>query len=183
MDSIAFILEFLLLLLVNIGIGAIGFVPSFFVTTFNLNSFGLPLGTVLSLSGEIFGAILGFHLYRWGFAKADPSWLKHPFWQKVQNQSDRRVFFMVIFCRLIPFVPSGLVTAGAALTPINGWLFLLASSLGKLPAVTLEVAAVYGFTQTVPVPYQYGILSLLLAGFFVLWIKRKRNADEADKLH
>lgn len=178
MEAFSVVMKFLFFLFINIGIGAIGFVPSFFVTTLNLNSFGLPLGAVLSLAGEIVGAILGFYLYRWGFSKVNPSWLKHPFWQKVQHQSNRRVFTMVIFCRLIPFVPSGLVTAGAALTPINGWLFMLASTIGKLPAVFLEVAAVHGFTQTVPRLYQYGILSVLLVGFFVLWINQKRKAKE-----
>lgn len=145
------------------------------MTALNINSFGVTLGTVLSLSGEIFGAIAGFYLYRFGFSKIDPQWLKHRFWRSLQRSSARQVFWAVILLRLIPFVPSGLVTAGAALTPISGPLFMIASTLGKIPAVFLEVAIVYGVILTIPPSYQYGLAAgiLLLTG--VVWNKNRRK--------
>lgn len=167
--------EFFLLLLLNMAIGAFGFIPSFFVTTLNINSFGLTAGTFLSLSGEIFGAILGFYLYRLGFSKLNPAWRSHRFWLVLQTQPPGRVFWSVILFRLIPFVPSGLVTAGASLTAISAWRFALASTLGKIPAVFLEIAVAYGYTRSVSTEYQFGILAAVLVISLVIWLLRKRK--------
>lgn len=157
------------------GVGAIGIFPSVLLTALNINLFGVTLGTALSLSGEIFGAIAGFYLYRFGFSKIDPQWLKKPFWQYLQRSSASQVFWAVITLRLIPFVPSGLVTAGAALTPISGPLFMIASTLGKIPAVFLEVAVVYGLIHTIPISYQYGLAFGILLVTGLIWNKNRRK--------
>ncbi|TWT25362.1 TVP38/TMEM64 family protein [Planomicrobium sp. CPCC 101110] len=175
MMSLTLAAEFFLLLLLNMAIGAVGFIPSFFVTTLNINSFGISGGTLLSLSGEIFGAILGFYLYRLGFSKMDPAWRAHRFFQTLQSQPPGRVFWSVIGFRLIPFVPSGLVTAGASLTTISAWRFALASTIGKIPAVFLEVAAAYGYTQSLSAEHQAGILAAVLVISLILWMLRKRK--------
>lgn len=175
--------EFLVLLIINLAVGAIGFIPSVLVTAVNLQSFGLYGGAALTFSGEIIGALLGFYLYRIGFSKADPKWLRHPFWQKFQNQSTTRVFSLVILLRLLPFMPSGFVTAGAALTSISGRLFFAASTIGKIPAVVLELAAVYGFTQAVPITIQYilfGVVLVVSIVAFFISSKRKKSPQSAD---
>ncbi|MGI2329199.1 TVP38/TMEM64 family protein [Planococcus sp. YIM B11945] len=166
---------FFLLLLLNIAIGAFGFIPSFFVTALNIDWFGLSAGTFLSLAGEIIGAIIGFRLYRLGFSKANPAWLKHRFWVALQNQPPNRIFWSVILFRLIPFVPSGLVTAGASLTTISAWKFAIASTIGKIPAVFLEIAAVYGLAKSVSSEFQYGLLASLLLVFLTVWFVRKQK--------
>lgn len=171
------IIDFLLSLLLNLGIGAIGFFPSFLVTGLNISSFGIALGTVLSLSGEIFGAIAGFYLYRYGFRKMDPGWLKHRFWTRIQKSSSNQVFWTVILLRLIPFVPSGLVTAGASLTPISAPLFMAASTIGKIPAVFIEVAIMYGVIHTIPVRYQYSLAALTLVVLLLIWNKNRRKVQ------
>lgn len=169
------IIDFVLLLLLNLGVGAIGFFPSFLVTAINVSSFGIVLGTALSLSGEIFGAIAGFYLYRYGFTKMNPAWLQHRFWTRIQKTSVRQVFWTIILLRLIPFVPSGLVTAGASLTPISGPLFMVASTIGKIPAVFIEVAVVYGLVHTIPTSYQYSLAILILIILLLIWIKNRRK--------
>ncbi|WP_033541815.1 TVP38/TMEM64 family protein [Planococcus sp. CAU13] len=176
------VIDFILLLLLNMGLGALGIFPSVLLTALNINSFGVTLGTVLSLAGEIFGAIAGFYLYRFGFSKIDPHWLKKPFWQYLQRSSGSRVLWAVIGLRLIPFVPSGFVTAGAALTSISAPLFMIASTIGKIPAVILEVAVVYGVTLTVPPSYQYAIAIGILILTGLVWNKnRRRNSDATEK--
>ncbi|WP_353652841.1 VTT domain-containing protein [Planomicrobium sp. Y74] len=167
----------MLLLLLNLGVGAIGFFPSFLVTGLNVNSFGITLGTMLSLSGEIFGAIAGFYLYRFGFKKMDPGWLKHRFWIRIQKSSTSQVFWTIILLRLIPFVPSGLVTAGASLTSISGPLFMVASTIGKIPAVFIEVAIVYSLIHTVSVSYQYSFAIMSLVILLLIWTKNKRKTQ------
>ncbi|ETP69655.1 hypothetical protein G159_06085 [Planococcus glaciei CHR43] len=167
-------LEIIALLLLNLAAGALGFVPSFLLTGLNISSFGVATGTVLSLAGEIFGAILGFYLYRFGFSKVQPSWKQSRFWNYMHKQPAATVFWGILLFRLLPFVPSGLVTAGAALTPINGLLFFIASSLGKIPAVFLEAAIVYGIIETVPAVVQYAVgIAVFLAALFVWLHKRK----------
>lgn len=177
-------MEFLVLLVVNLAVGAVGFIPSVLVTVVNIQSFGLCGGAVLTFSGEIIGALFGFYLYRFGFSKADPKWLRHPFWQKFQDQPTTRVFSLVILLRLLPFMPSGFVTAGAALTNISGKLFFTASTIGKIPAVLLELAAVYGLTQAVPATIQYllfgAVLAVSLTIFFINSSKRKKNPQSTD---
>lgn len=175
MISLPLISKFLLVLLLNIAIGAFGFVPSFFVTTLNINLFGLAAGTFLSLSGEIFGAILGFYLYRFGFSKLKPAWRSNRFWQTLHSQPPQRVFWSVILLRLIPFVPSGLVTAGASLTAITAWRFALASTIGKIPAVSLEIAVAYGYTESLSAEYQFGILAAVLVVSLSIWLMRRRQ--------
>lgn len=169
------VIDFLLLLVLNMALGAVGFFPSVLLTALNINTFGVALGTVLSLSGEIFGAVAGFYLYRFGFSKINPAWLNKPFWLYLQRSSASHVFWAVISLRLIPFVPSGLVTAGAALTPISGPLFAIASTIGKIPAVFLEVAVVYGIILTIPISYQYGLAAGLLLLTGVVWNKNRRK--------
>lgn len=179
MEAFIHIIQFIGLLLANLAVGAVGFIPSVIITSVNFNVFELLPGIVLSVSGEIFGALLGFYLYRWGFSKADPKWFRHRFWQALQSQSNKRVFLMIIGLRLIPFVPSGLVTAGAALTPISARLFMIASTIGKIPAVSLEIAVVYGFTQTVPILYQSILLGLVGVVSIGLWLRsRKKSAHQ-----
>ncbi|AIY05501.1 hypothetical protein Plano_1536 [Planococcus sp. PAMC 21323] len=181
--SLYFGIEIFFLLLINIAVGAIGFIPSVLITAVNIQSFGLYGGAILTFSGEIIGALLGFYLYRFGFSKIKPNWKRHRIWQKLQKQSTRQVFSMVIILRLLPFMPSGLVTAGAALTPISGKLFWLASTIGKIPAVLLELAAVYGVTQLAPKSVQSVLFCSVLIVSLVLWrksIKQKKTLQSFD---
>lgn len=167
-------LEFLLLLIANIVTGAIGFIPSVFMTALNIKWFGLEGGAVLTLLGEIIGALAGFYLYRLGFHKAKDAWKSHRFWSLMQQQSTSRIFFAVIALRLLPFVPSGIVTAGAAITAIRPMPFLAASTIGKIPAVFFELAIVYGVIQTVPAGWHW----IPFAGIFFIavWSWQKKRS-------
>lgn len=177
-------LAFIVLLILNLSVGAAGFIPSALATAINIQSFGLYGGAALTFIGEIFGALLGFYLYRLGFSKANPKWLSHPFWQKFRHQSNKRVFVLIILLRLLPFMPSGFVTAGAALTTIPAKLFWVASTIGKIPAVLLELAVVYGMSQFLPASVQYGLFGIILAISLVIWqlerLKQKKPSQSTD---
>lgn len=107
----------------------------------------------------------------------DPGWLKHRFWTRIQKSSSSQVFWTVILLRLIPFVPSGLVTAGASLTPISAPLFMAASTIGKIPAVFIEVAIMYGVIHTIPVRYQYSLAALTLVVLLLIWNKNRSKVQ------
>jgi len=141
--------QFVLLLFSNIIINATGFLPSAFITAVNLMVYGIIQGTILSFIGDVLGTQAGYHLYRMGVSKSNPRWKSNAFWRKMQNSySLRLVFISIIFFRLLSFVPSGLVTAGAAVTSIGKWSFMLASTVGKVPSILIEVAIVNGFLHT-----------------------------------
>lgn len=169
------LLKFIFLLFLNLGVGAIGFVPSFFVTAININTLGLVLGAVLSLIGEIFGAFIGFYLYRWGFSKIHNKWLDNSFFKAMRKSSPANVFILIILFRLLPFVPSGLVTGGASLTTISWARFMMASSIGKLPAVILEVGIVFGVLQSIDMNYLYIFFIFLLIIITPIWIRNKKK--------
>ncbi|AUD13891.1 hypothetical protein CW734_09910 [Planococcus sp. MB-3u-03] len=74
MDWLLRFLEFVLLLIGNIAIGTLGFIPSILITPVNLDRFGLIGGSALSISGEIIGALFGFWLYRYGTKHIPVAW-------------------------------------------------------------------------------------------------------------
>ena len=165
--------QFILMLLLNLLANIIGFIPSVFLTTLNIDIFGLKVGTFMAFTGEIFGAYIGFYCYRWGFSRIQPTWRSHSRWKAFENKSGRYVIGMVILLRLLPFIPSGLVTAGASLTSISGWYFFLASSVGKAPSVIFEVSAIYGLMQVLPLHYIYLFTSIILICFFMMKLMKK----------
>ncbi|PUB10600.1 hypothetical protein [Paenisporosarcina sp. OV554] len=91
------IFKFVLLLLTNLIINAIGFIPSAFLTAINLSIYGTFLGASLSLIGEVIGTQIGFHLYRKGLSKINPTWKAHSYWIRMQSSSFRLVFISIIF--------------------------------------------------------------------------------------
>lgn len=172
--------EFLVLLLVNIAVGAIGFVPSVLLTPINLDRFGLAGGSALTFLGEIFGALAGFYLYRFGASRIPPRFREHRLFLRIHSVDSRQVFGSVLLLRLVPFVPSGLVTASAALTRIRAGSFFIASTLGKIPAVAIEIALAFGLTLWLPRSVLYGlVLAGVLFAAIVYW--RKRRALKAQK--
>lgn len=176
--DILFVLQLIAVIAGNLLVGAVGFVPSVFMTALNISLYGIGSGLLLSLIGEVFGVWIGFHLYRFGFSKLKAEWRQHRLWSYLHSRKTSQLFFGIIVLRLLPFVPSGLVTAAASATTIRSTQFLFASTIGKIPAVALEVAAVYGFTQIVPIYTQYLILAVLLACTLLAWVFTKRRSAE-----
>lgn len=135
-------------LFLSVVIAVAGLLPSFFVTAANILFFGFWPGVLVSFLGEAIGAAVAFFLYRKGFKKGIASGLaKHKTAAALVNAEDKKAFWLVLSLRLIPFVPSGLVTFAAAIGRVSALTFLLGSSLGKLPALLLEGYAVYQVTE------------------------------------
>lgn len=133
---------------ISVLIAVLGIVPSFFVTAANLLFFGFWQGIFVSFLGEAIGAVVAFYLYRKGFKKEAAHQLeKHKRVKALIDAEDRQAFWLIFSLRLIPFVPSGLITFAAAIGRVSMLAFLFASSLGKLPALLLEGYAVYEITQ------------------------------------
>lgn len=141
-------LAILISLLLSIVVAILGFVPSVFITAANIIFFGFWQGTVISFAGEALGAAVSFLLYRKGFKRTTQKGLnKFPKLHQLINAEGKQAFFLVLSLRLLPFVPSGLITFAAAVGRIRFWNFLMASSLGKIPALLIEAYSVYQVTQ------------------------------------
>ena len=135
-------------LLISILIAVLGLIPSFFVTAANLLFFGFWKGIFLSFLGEAIGAIVAFYLYRKGFKKEATHQLeKYKRIRALLQAENRPAFWLIFSLRLIPFVPSGLVTFAAAIGRVSALTFFFSSSLGKLPALLLEGYAVFQVTE------------------------------------
>lgn len=135
-------------LLISIVVAVLGLVPSFFVTAANLLFFGFWQGLFISFLGEAIGAIVAFYLYRKGFKREATYQLeKYKKIKALLAATGVQAFWLIFSLRLIPFVPSGLVTFAAAIGRVSALTFFFASSLGKLPALLLEGYAVFQVTE------------------------------------
>lgn len=151
----------------NILIAVLGVVPSVFLTAANILFFGFIPGTIISFIGEATGAFVAFLLYRYGFKKgANEHLSRYQPVQKLLLLQGREAFYAIVSLRLIPFVPSGIVTFAAAIGRIKWITFLLASSLGKIPALVFEAYAAW---QVTAFGWQ-GKLILLLCGLYLLYV-------------
>lgn len=169
-------------LLVEIIIAVLGFLPSFFITAANVAVFGIWWGTGLSIVGESVGAVAAFVLYRRGLDRiaAGSGSFSTGLEKRMRRLSEApegRAFALVVAFRLLPYVPSGAVTLGAAGGRMRAWTFTAASTLGKIPALAVEVATV---TVAMRLPLK-GFLAIV-AGVILIWVlieilKHRRKAE------
>ncbi len=166
-------------LLLSILIAIAGIVPSVFITAANILFFGFWNGTLLSFAGEALGAAVSFLVYRAGFKKsAGVKIARYPRLKSLIDAPSPKALYLIFSLRLLPFVPSGLITFAAAIGKVSFIGFLLASSLGKLPALLIEAYAVYEITAF---GWQGKILLLLIAIGLLVWVFRKKGGDKAQK--
>jgi uncharacterized membrane protein YdjX (TVP38/TMEM64 family) len=157
-------------LLIEVAIAVAGVIPSFFITAANVAVFGIWWGTALSIAGESLGAVVAFMLYRRGLEALAGG--KGRFGAGLAKRMSRlsqappeRAFLLVLAFRLLPYVPSGAVTAGAAGGRMKALSFTLASTLGKIPALAVEVATV---SAAMKLPLK-GFLALA-GGIMLVWV-------------
>lgn len=164
-------------LLISVVIAVLGVVPSVFITAANILFFGFWPGTLVSFAGEALGAVVSFWLYRKGFRKSATDGLQRfPKLRRLLEAKGREAFLLILSMRLLPFVPSGLVTFAAAIGVVPLWLFVAASSLGKIPALLLEA---YAVQQVTAFGWQgKAILAAAGVGLLVWLLNRRRPAPE-----
>ncbi len=162
---------------ISIVVAVLGFVPSVFITGANILFFGFWPGTALSFVGEAAGAAVAFWLYRKGFRKkAGNSLNSFPKAKELIEAKGKTAFLLIVSLRLLPFIPSGLVTFAASVGSVSLPLFLVASSIGKIPALLIEAYAVYSVTQGGwQATLVFSVLAIVLIYFVVGKIKSSRK--------
>ena len=158
---------------ISIIIAVLGVVPSFFITAANILFFGFWNGMFVSFLGEASGAAIAFLLYRKGFKKIVEKGLdKYPKLKRLINAQDKEAFYLIFSLRLMPFVPSGFITFAAAVGKISFLIFIIASSLGKLPALLIEAYSVYEITKF---GWQGKLILAVIAVALLYWLFKKKS--------
>lgn len=129
-------------------VSLIGIIPSFFVTAAAVLFFGYWPGIGITFVGETLGAAIAFFLYRKGFKKSVRHKLeKYEAAGRLLNANERKAFWIIFSLRLIPVLPSGIVTFASAMSRASLLTFVVASSAGKLPSLLFEGYAALQVTE------------------------------------
>lgn len=167
-------------ILMNIAVAITGVLPSAFITAGTVAVLGMNLGLLILIAGEAAGAVISFILYRKGLSKIHSTFPKvknkeNKFLHKLITTKGADAFFLVIFLRTLPFVPSGAVTLTAALSKMGLLSFSIASTLGKIPALFIEAFTISHALQ-LKTGMQIAII-LLAAGLFLLYFIWKKRVS------
>ncbi|MBM7614240.1 TVP38/TMEM64 family protein [Alkaliphilus hydrothermalis] len=131
-------------LLINIGISLAGILPSVFITGANILFFGPVKGFFISLLGETIGAYITFTVYRLGFKKKiEKITHRHPLLSRIVTSNGKKAGLLIFQGRIIPFIPSGIITLAASVSSVNGVIFTIATLIGKIPSIALEALVSY----------------------------------------
>lgn len=163
-------------IILNIVVAISGVLPSAFITAGTVGVLGFQTGLVILIFGEAAGAMISFLLYRKGvhtfFPKVQK--IKLPLLQRLQNTEGAEAFLLVILLRLLPFVPSGIVTLTAAISKMKFLPFSIASTAGKIPALFIEAYSVY-HVLNLKWEWQLAlILIIILLYLLYVFLKRKK---------
>ena len=131
-------------LLISIGISLAGILPSLFMTGANIVFFGTVQGFIISLLGETIGAYITFTVYRLGFKKKIENFTgKHKLLSKIVSSDGKKAGLLILQGRIIPFIPSGIITLAASISNVNSTIFTVATLIGKAPSIAIEALVSY----------------------------------------
>lgn len=158
----------------NTAIAVVGVLPSAFLTALNVHILGLGLGVTVSIIGEAVGAMAGFMLYRYALhTYASPTGKR---FKRLREAQGAEAWFLVLGMRLMPFVPSGLVTLSAAYSRMTKTSFAVASTAGKIPALLIEALAVTTVMRVAD-GWQIALIALLVV-IYLLWRNIQRSGEK-----
>lgn len=171
------ILIVILSIFLNVIISISGFLPSAILTAVNITVFDFKMGLILSIVGEAIGAVISFILYRKGITRlSNKAHIKNRWLIRLQQTNGLEAVILVLILRILPFVPSGVVTLVASYSMMSIYIFVIASTLGKVPSLLMEA---YAVDRALDLSMKWQIISfvLILLIFFahVLWKKNNKH--------
>lgn len=132
----AIVVSFVLDVLINAG----SVFPSIFISTANGLIFGLPMGILISWLAETTGVVISFWLMRYLFrGTAEKMIAKSSMLMKIDDLSGRKGLQWMALARMLPYFPSGILTAIGAVSKISTRDYIIANLIGKFPSTALEV--------------------------------------------
>lgn len=168
-----FFLSIIISILLNIFISILGVIPSAFLTAINISLFGFNGSMIIGFIGESLGAAVSFWLYRKGLVKLESKKKIPEFMRLYQVKNNLKSFILILILRLLPFIPSSVVTLIAALGSINFLNFFIASSIGKIPSLVFEVYSINTALKLVNFPLLFLVCLLIWLLFY--FMKKKKE--------
>lgn len=111
--------------------------PSIFILMVNGIVFGIGEGIAISWLSEVVGVTIGFWLLRVFLRnKAERIIAKSSRLRKLDGYSN---MMTMIIARALPYSPNGVITALGAVSCISYRNYIIATLIGKLPSVAIEV--------------------------------------------
>lgn len=160
-------------------VSLVGLIPSFFVTAAAVLFFGYWPGIFITFAGETLGSAIAFYLYRKGFKNSVRHKLeKYAAAERLLNADNRKAFWIIFSLRLIPVLPSGIVTFTSAMSRASLLTFIVAGSLGKLPSLLLEG---YAALQVVEFSWQGKVIITLVGAVFLYLLIRQLTSGRRRK--
>ncbi|HUW64120.1 MAG TPA: TVP38/TMEM64 family protein [Spirochaetia bacterium] len=147
-------------------------VPLFLVAGANGFIFGVLRGTIITLTGAMIGATVAFYLaryFRCGFLDSRMALDRYRLACLDPKEGPRLVFF----ARLVPVIPSSVVSYLAGLSRMRFRSFFLVSILGKLPEIVLYtfMGRTLGHPQALNLWVTAGLL--LVSTFYFALVAKK----------
>ncbi|WP_294166938.1 TVP38/TMEM64 family protein [uncultured Clostridium sp.] len=162
-------------ILISIIIALLGIVPSIFITGANIIFFGPILGFIISLLGEVIGGYITFIVYRLGLKNGiEQISSKHRLLNSIVESKGKRAGFLIFEGRLIPFIPSGIVTLAASISNVSGWIFIIATFFGKIPSIALEALVSY---DLINIEQNYARLLITLIAIVLIYFTMKKTKN------
>lgn len=149
-------------------------IPFVLISAANGLVFGVGWGTVVSWAGEVIGAMIAFGIYRYYFRPSLMRRYKHTqYWRYVDKINRQHGFKTVLIARVLPVIPSGILTATAAISTISFGDFCWATVLGKIPSVFVKVLVGHDlvYFERYKIRFILGLLCLGLLYAGAWWVK------------
>ena len=161
---------------ISILISFAGILPSVFVTGANIVFFGPVQGFIISLIGETIGAYITFIVYRLGFKKKIEKFTyKYKLLSQIVNSNGKKAGLLIFQGRIIPFIPSGVITLAASISNVNSMIFIIATFIGKAPSIDIEALVSYDVINIYDnwIRLVVTVIGLVITTFIIR--KEKRN--------
>lgn len=162
----AILISFILDVLINAG----SIFPSVFISTANGLIFGLPLGITISWLAETVGVCISFYLMRFLFRGAAEKLIaKSEYLQKIDQVSGREGLKWMALARMMPYFPSGILTAIGALSSMSFRDYFIANLIGKFPSTALEVIIGHDLVNFQEHSFRLAVLVGLIAAAYIFY--------------
>lgn len=175
----ALLVAFLLDVLVNV----LSVLPTIFLSAANGLIFGLPLGILISWLGECVGVIISFYVMRlFMYETAQKLISKSKRLGDIDSASGSEGLKFMTLARMLPYVPSGILTAVGAVSHMSVRDFVISTLVGKLPSTALEVMVGHDLVEFGAHSKRLGITAtFILLVYLYLAYRRKKQKQAQEK--
>jgi uncharacterized membrane protein YdjX (TVP38/TMEM64 family) len=154
-------------------------IPFFIICGANGIIFGFWPGLLITWAGSLTGASIKFFAarklgYEWVAGRSKEGHLS-----QVEQMSGPHGFMVILFLRLLPYVPAPAINILAGVSSIRFPVFLAASALGKLPFIAGYTYAGYSLINSKQYTHAlYLVVGIMIISYgLILIFKRRRTGD------